>query len=75
MKSDLDRGTKLEHRHDSPVIPDPQGLAEELCEIIANLTSLEALVYAEPTLLSAQEQKEIRQELAGLQARLRRVLQ
>jgi flagellar biosynthesis/type III secretory pathway chaperone len=56
-------------------IPDPQGLADELSEIIANLTSLEAIVYEEPTRLSAQEQQEIRQELVGLKTRLRRFLQ
>jgi hypothetical protein len=56
-------------------IPDPQGLAEELNEIIANLTSLEAIVYEEPTRLSDEEQQEIRQELAALKIRLRKVLQ
>jgi hypothetical protein len=54
---------------------DPQGLSEELCEIIASLTSLEAIVYTEPTRLSDDEQREIRQELAALQARVRRILQ
>jgi hypothetical protein len=56
-------------------IPDPPGLAEELGEIIANLTSLEIIAYEEPSRLSAQEQQEIRQELSALKARLARYLQ
>ena len=57
------------------VIPDPQGLADELSELITQLNSLENIVYEEPVRLSAEEQKEIRQELAGFKQRLRRFLQ
>jgi hypothetical protein len=57
------------------LIPDPQGLADELSDIIADLTSLEAIVYDAPERLSVQEQNDLRQELAALKARLKRVLQ
>jgi hypothetical protein len=57
------------------IIPDPQGLADELSEVIAQLNSLENIVYEEPVRLTAQEQHEIRQELAGLKQRLRRYFQ
>jgi hypothetical protein len=56
-------------------IPDSQGLAEELSAIIADLTSLEAIVYEAPERLSTQDQQEVRQELANLKQRLARIIQ
>jgi hypothetical protein len=58
-----------------PIIPDPPGLAEELCEIVTDLTSLEALMYDDPGRLSAEEQQELKQELDALRTRLKRILQ
>jgi hypothetical protein len=51
------------------------GLAEELCEIMADLSSLEVMVYEEPTRLSPKELKELRKELAAIKARLKRFIQ
>jgi hypothetical protein len=58
-----------------PSIPDPPGLAEELSEIIADLTSLEALVYANPEHLTEPQLRQLRQDLSDIRARVRRHLQ
>jgi hypothetical protein len=55
--------------------PDPQGLGDELNQIIVDLTSLEALMSENPERLSAQEVQILKQELAELRTRLKRYLQ
>jgi hypothetical protein len=54
---------------------EPEGLAEELCEIIADLTSLEILLSENPEQLPDGVKQELKQEVANLRARLRSHLQ
>ena len=51
------------------------GLAEELCEIMVDLSSLEVMIFEEPSRLSPAELKELRRELTAIKARIKRFIQ